>query len=548
MAKLGDLEALKRLKSEQEKAQKELNKSRSQAAAKKTGPLPSSKKKAIESKKKQIADREAKIKKTEDFLRKNREASAARDKAKKLSEGKKQFEASKARAKATQDKLKTKPNRSSIPQKKVDMIERNRQRAEMRDAAKKNIKKSPAKIMNRTTTAKPLPKVAPTTEAAKQVAKKAGKRGLLRVIPGIGTALTAAELGTAAGSKALDNLRQQQLYNQEVGEGKEAVREGKRVQPEGGFTGSGNLARQVIENQRRGKATRIPESEGLQKSEEYVPKYTEEQLRATDTEPKQTFDVGSFEWMSEKVTGDPYTFARLGREQFSGQAETALKEGTVNPEKVGEQAVVNEQQKRKSEGQGELTQEEATEIKAKAEREFKESGFDAKKAILTTLGVAAMAYAFKEDPSGAINSIASKLDAREQAKLKAAADEANRQFKAEENEKDRLNALEIANLRMKGTLDAAAIRNAGKNALETQAISTKDAQDFVASWAEENEIDIAPDKLMALAEQYRSVYSKNPQAVGADPSAVLGKLAQGRVSRQPTILGFTPFSGDFKFQ
>lgn len=428
-------------------------------------------------------------------------------------------------------------------QKKAEKAAEAERKARLNRAAQAR-KADPAKVASSTTKAKPLPKKA----VEKAVAKQIGKRGLLRAIPGIGTALTAAELGTAATNKVLSDREAQELYNQRVQEGQSAVREGKRVQPEGGFTGSGNLARQIIENQRRGRPTKVPESEGLQKSEEYIPKFTEEQLRSTDPEPKQEFDVGSFEWMSEKVTGDPYTFARLGRDQFSQQAETALKEGNVKPENVGQQAVANENQKRQAEGKPQVSTEEATQIKADAERTFKESGFDGKKALLTALGVAAMAYAFKEDPAGAVNTIAGKLDAAEQARLAAAAEEANRAFKAEENEKDRQNALEIANLRMKGTLDAAAIRNAGKNALETQAISSKDAQDFVGAWAEENEVDISPDKLIALAEQYRSVYSKNPQAVGADPSAVLGKLAQGRLTKQPTTLGFTPFTGDFKFQ
>lgn len=411
--------------------------------------------------------------------------------------------------------------------------------------AKASRKADPAKVTSSTTKVTPSPRA--TEKATTQAAKQIGRRSALRAIPTIGTALTAAELGGAATEKALQNRAEQEAYNEAVRQGKAQVREGKRVQPEGGFTGSGNLARQIIENQRRGRPTRVPESEGLQRSEQYIPKYSEAELRATDPEPKEEFDTFSFEGISKAVTGDPYAFARLGRETIEEQATQALEEGTIKPENVGQQAVNNEIQKRKSEGTGTITQEEATKIKADTEREFKEASFDGKKALLGILGVAAMAYSFKEDPVGSINAIASKLDAREQAKLEAAAQEAQRKFKAEENEKDRQTDLEIANMRLKGAAEAAAIKAKAKDALESQAISLSDAEDFVARWAEENEVDITPDKLSALAQQYRNISSKNPKMVGADPSVVLGKLVQGRITKQPTTLGFTPFTGEYKF-
>lgn len=550
MATLGDLEALKKLKAEQEKAQKEFNKARASANKGKVGSLPKTKQKQVEAAKKKLDAKKEKVKRTEDFIRKNREQAEARKKAKSLAEGKKQFEASKAKAKA-RAKTATKPSPSdSAFEKKKRMIEKNRERAPIRERAAKARAANPAKVTSRTTTAKPLPKPSPTVpakQATTQAAKQIGRRSALRAIPAIGTALTAAELGGAATEKVLQNRAEQEAYNEAVRQGKAQVREGKRVQPEGGFTGSGNLARQIIENQRRGRPTRVPESEGLQRSEQYIPKYSEAELRATDSEPKEEFDTFSFEGISKAVTGDPYAFARLGRETIEEQATQALEEGTIKPENVGQQAVNNEIQKRKSEGTGTITQEEATKIKADTEREFKEASFDGKKALLGILGVAAMAYSFKEDPVGSINAISSKLDAREQAKLEAAAQEAQRKFKAEENEKDRQTDLEIANMRLKGAAEVAAVKARAKDALESQAISLSDAEDFVARWAEENEVDITPDKLSALAQQYRNISSKNPKMVGADPSVVLGKLVQGRITKQPTTLGFTPFTGEYKF-
>lgn len=619
MAKLGDLETLKKLKAEQEAAQKELNKARAEANKKKVGSLPktkkkqaeTAKKKQVEAAKKKLDEKKARVKRTKDFIRKNKEASEARKKAKSLAEGKKQFEASKAKAKAKGASVKPSPKPNDSFEKKKRMIEKNRERAPIRERAAKARAANPARVTSSTTQATKLqgpPKPSSSAlrkvadrEAAKrmasEIAKKGAKRSALRAIPVVGSALTVAELGGAVGSRALEDLEKQRQFARESEEGKRAVREGKRVQPEGGFTGSGNLARQIIENQRRGRSTRIPESEGLQRSEEYIPKYSREELRATDPAPKEDnrslLDKGlglltgdktdrvediefrPFEALSETVFGDPYELARRARGSIEERAETALEEGNINPEKVGELAVQNEIQKRQEsdpgtgekKGGGTVTQEEATKIKADTEREFKEAGFDGKKAILAMLGLGAMAYAIKEDPDGAINSIASKLDAREQAMLKQEAAAAKQKFDAEQNELDRKNRLDVANARIKGTMEAAKVKASTKDTLKTQTVSAEEALNFVNSWAEDNGVEISPSKAMALARKYSNIISKNPDAVGADPEKVIHQItgttvdASGKLIPDPRVekskqriapvtglSSFNPFSGDYTYR
>lgn len=563
---LAELQAERKAAEEEAKrlAQQEHNKKVAQSKAKKTRNLPTKKQKAVESKirqKKAEATKPGRAKSTLDRMKASNEA---RERAKKLTEGKSKFEASKAKAKNFSSDLFKKQlkeaeasvNRDRALKNRADLIKQ-----------KKNLS-----LANKTTVPRPKapafhgPQRPPSTllssrakqAAAEKLAKQLGSKTVARGVAGTvargllaGGGLPLTLVG-AAGSKAYDDYQELKDYQKDLSTDVKKVREGANVEIPGGFSGSGgNFARQIIATQRRGEQFKVPESEGLQKTEEHTPYNTKEQLRAKDQPKKEKYDMGSLEWLSETVTGDPYAFAKLAREDIGEQAKTALDKGTVKPANVGQQAVNNENQKRVAENRKPVTQEEATKIKADTERSFKEASFDGKQAILTALGVAAMAVAFKDDPVGAVNAIAGKLDAAQQAKLEAAAAASKQASIAKEKELDRQNALDIAKLRIKGTLEAArqkAMLKQQTDRMETQALSSSDAEDLIGSWAEENEIDITPDKQLALAQQFRSIYSKNPDAVGADPLAVVNKLAANRLSKQPTTLGFTPFTGEYKFQ
>lgn len=371
-------------------------------------------------------------------------------------------------------------------------------------------------------------------------------RGVAKVARVAGPAATAYQLYDA-GSELVrqQDERVQRLADEESMKAERA----KLIQAKGkrDTTGvGGNFARMI---ERGGK---VPDN--VKEEVPYTPASTQEQLRATDP-IKQ--DYGMMGEISKALTGSEEGLANMGvpdmlankRKEIESQAETALKAGTVKPEQVGNQAVINENQKRQSQGSPTTTQEEATKIKADTERTFKELGFDGQKALMTGLGLAAIAVGMKQDPRGTIQGLAEGLETRrlegiEDTKLKGqeAARLRAEALKISENAKDRKNALDIANARIKAARDAASQKGSPKN----PDITSKVAQEMVAAWAEENDIEMTPDKLTSFAEQVRSHYNENPSFVGQDPSKIISSFAKPRTEKKSW--GFLPWNNTQTFR
>jgi len=400
---------------------------------------------------------------------------------------------------------------------------------------------------------KPLPTpTAPVQEAAKKglLRRTAGAvlnnpitRGVARVAGPTATAYQLYEAGSELVRQ--QDERVQRLADEETMKAERA----KLVQAKGkqDTTGvGGNFARMI---ERGGK---VPDN--VKEEVPYTPASTQEQLRATDP-IKQ--DYGMMGEISKALTDSEEGLANMGvpdmlankRKEIESQAETALKAGTVKPEQVGNQAVINENQKRQSQGSPTTTQEEATKIKADTERTFKELGFDGQKALMTGLGLAAIAVGMKQDPRGTIQGLAEGLETRrlegmEDTKLKGqeAARLRAEALKISENAKDRKNALDIANARIKAARDAASQKGSPKN----PDITSKVAQEMVATWAEENDIEMTPDKLTSFAEQVRAHYNENPSFVGQDPSKIISSFAKPRTEKKSW--GFLPWNNTQTFR